>query len=179
MSENTRKLVFCSACIALATVTSMIRLFRFPFGGSVTLCCMLFVFLPAWFYGLSAGLLCGLCYGLLQFVTGPFFMSVPQFLFDYVFAFMIMGCGALLSNRKNGLTKGYLLAVFGRFIMASIAGLIWIRLGSETWEGWAPLPYSLCYNGAYIFTEALVTCILINIPVVQKALERIKAEARR
>lgn len=179
MSEKTRKLVFCAMSVAIATVASMIRLFRFPFGGSVTMCCMLFIFLPSWFYGLREGLFCGLLYGLLQFVTGPYFMSVPQFLFDYIFAFMVMGLGALVREKKNGLMLGYLIAVFGRWIMASIAGLVWISLGSEAWEGWAPLPYTLCYNGCYIFGEAFITCLLILLPAVKKALERVKEEALR
>lgn len=178
MTKRTERLVTCSLSVALATVLSMVRLFRFPFGGSVTLCCMLFVYLPAWLYGIRTGLLCGLLYGLTQFVTGPYFMSVPQFLFDYVFAFTVMGLGGYFANAASGLEKGYIVAVLGRWIMAGIAGLIWVSLGSEVWDGWAPLPYSLCYNGCYIFAEALITLIVLRIPAVRKALLMVKERSR-
>lgn len=177
MSKTTKKLVFCALSVALATVASMIRLFRFPFGGSVTLCCMLFIYLPAWFFGLKTGILCGLVYGLLQFVTGPYFMSVPQFLFDYIFAFAVMGLGGIFSEKTRGLETGYLLAAAGRWIMASIAGLIWLSLGSEPWEGWGPLPYTLCYNGCYIFAEVILTLAVLRIPALRSALFRVKEEA--
>ena len=39
--------------MALATVTSMIKLFDAPMGGSVTLCSMLFITLIAYWYNLS------------------------------------------------------------------------------------------------------------------------------
>ena len=47
-SKGIKQLTFCSMCIALAAVTSMIKVFEFTYGGSVTLCSMLFAMLPAW-----------------------------------------------------------------------------------------------------------------------------------
>ena len=174
---SAKKLAYCAMCIALAAVTCMIKVFEFPFGGSVTLCTMLFGMLPAWFYGLKTGLLCGLIYGIVQFVLGPYVMTPVQVLFDYVFAFMIMGIAGIFCNQKNGLVKGYIAAVLGRWIMATIAGLIWVSLGSTAWEGWAPLPYSMAYNGAYIGAEAVLTLVILSVPAVRKALSRIKKQA--
>ena len=172
-----KQLTFCSMCIALAAVTSMIKVFEFTYGGSVTLCSMLFAMLPAWFYGPSTGILCGLIYGLIQFLLGPYFLTVPQFLFDYIFAFMIMGVAGFFSRMKNGLLIGYLVAAFGRWLMATIAGLVWVALGSVIWEGWSPVPYSMVYNIIYIGAEVIITVIIISIPAVNSALKRIKHEA--
>ena len=171
MSERmpVKKMVTCAMCLALATVTGLIRLYQFPFGGAVTLCSMLFVMLPGWFFGPVYGVVTGLGYGIIVFLTEPYFMSVPQFLFDYVFAFSVMGVAGFF--RKKPLLWGYLAAVFVRWIMATIAGLIWVKLGYTAWDGWSPLPYSAAYNGAYIFTEAAVTAVVISIPAVKKALE--------
>ena len=174
---TTRKLTFCAMCTALALVTGEIRLFSLPTGGSVTLLRMLFVVLPGWFYGIPFGAACGLILGLLNFVLGPYFLSFPQFLFDFILAFSIMGISGLFRNRKRGLIEGYVAAVLGRWIMASIAGLIWVSLGSTPWEGWAPLPYSLAYNGAYILTEGVLTVVILLIPSVRKALTMIKEMA--
>lgn len=174
-----KKLTFCSMCLALAAVTSMIKVYESPFGGSVTLCSMLFAMLPAWFYGASTGFLCGLVYGLIQFLLGPYFLTLPQFLFDYIFAFMIMGAAGFFYRSKNSLLIGYIVAALGRYVMATIAGLIWYSLGSVIWEGWSPLPYSLAYNIIYIGPEMLLTIIVISIPAVKKALNRVKKEATR
>lgn len=178
-SVGGRKLTFCAMSLALAAVTSMIKVFSFPFGGSVTLCSMLFAMLPAWFYGTGTGLLCGFIYGLLQFITGPYFLTLPQFLFDYIFAFMIMGFAGIFAGAKNGLIKGYIVAIIGRWAMATIAGLIWVSLGSTAWDGWAPLPYSMAYNGIYIGAEAIFTLVILCIPAVKNAFANIKKEATK
>ena len=48
---GTRQLVFCAMAIALAYVTSYLKLFSLPWGGSVTLCSMLFIVLIGNWYG--------------------------------------------------------------------------------------------------------------------------------
>ena len=174
---SSKKMAYCAMCLALGVVTSMLKVFEFPFGGSITLCSMLFAMLPGWLYGLPTGLLCGLIYGILQFVLGPYVLTPLQVLFDYVFAFMILGVSGFFSRQKNGLVLGYIAAAFGRFVMATIAGLIWVSLGSTAWDGWAPLPYSMAYNGAYIGAEAVLTLIIISIPAVKNALNRVKQQA--
>ena len=49
---TTRQLVFCAVAIALAFITSYLKIFKLPWGGSVTLCSMLFIVLIANWYGL-------------------------------------------------------------------------------------------------------------------------------
>ncbi len=177
MFHNAKRLTVCAMLIALAAVTSMIKVWEMPLGGSVTLCSMLMIVLPGWIYGLGAGLLCGLVYGLLQFVLGPYVLTIPQVLFDYGFAFTVMGCSGFFCRMKNGLIPAYILAVFGRWVMATIAGLIWVSLGMTITEGWSPIPYSMAYNGAYIGAEAAVTLVILMVPSVRKGLERMKAQA--
>lgn len=48
---GTKQLVFCAMALALAFITSYIKLFNMPWGGSVTLCSMLFIVLTANWYG--------------------------------------------------------------------------------------------------------------------------------
>ena len=47
---SARQISFCGISIALATVLSMIKLYEFPFGGSITAFSMLFACLPGYFY---------------------------------------------------------------------------------------------------------------------------------
>ena len=62
---TTKQLVFCAAAMALAFVTSYVKIFQMPWGGSVTLCSMLFIVLVANWYGVGTGVLVGLAYGIL------------------------------------------------------------------------------------------------------------------
>ena len=169
---STKQLAFCAMAIALGTVLSMIKVFHFPTGGSITLVSMLVICLPGYFFGVGAGIMAAIAYGVLQLLIDPYVLYPAQLLVDYILAFGALGLSGLFATAKNGLTKGYITGVFGRFVFAVISG--WIFFGSYAWEGWGALPYSLAYNAIYIFAEAIITLILINIPAVKKAIDLIK-----
>lgn len=171
---ETKQLVFCSAAIALSVVTSFIKLYTFPFGGSVTLCSMLFVCLIGYWYGPKIGLATGFAYGLLQLVTGPYIVFPLQVLVDYPLAFGALGLSGFFWKSRQGLLKGYLVGVFGRYLFAVLSG--WLFFGTYAWEGWAPLPYSLAYNAAYIVPEAVITLVILSLPPVKKAMELVKQQ---
>ena len=170
-----KQLVFCAMAIALGTVLSNIKLFEFPNGGSITLLSMLVICLPGYFFGLGAGLLTGVAYGVLQLLIDPYVLYPMQLVVDYLLAFGALGLSGLFTNAKNGMIKGYITAVLGRFVFAVISG--WIFFGAYAWEGWAPLPYSLAYNAMYIFSEAAITVIILMLPAIKKALASIKKMA--
>lgn len=169
-----KQLTFCAMAIALGTVLSNIKLMDFPWGGSVTLFSMLVICLPGCFFGLGAGIMTGVAYGVLQLLIDPYVLFPMQLVVDYLLAFGALGLSGLFSNAKNGLLKGYLAGVLGRYAFAVLSG--WIFFGTYAWEGWGALPYSLVYNGIYIFTEAAITIIILAIPAVRKMLNRIKAQ---
>ena len=56
MSKSIKVLVFSAMCIALASVTSMIKVFEFPTGGSITLASTFFATLPGFFFGPAVGI---------------------------------------------------------------------------------------------------------------------------
>ncbi|MEE1114145.1 MAG: energy-coupled thiamine transporter ThiT [Eubacterium sp.] len=173
---GTRRLVFSSMAIALATVTSMIKLFHLPMGGSITLLSMLFVALIGYWYGLGTGLLAAFAYGLLQMILDPYIISLPQMLVDYVFAFTALGLSGVFSKAKYGLIKGYILAILGRWFFAFLSGYIFFGSYAADY-GMSAWAYSAVYNGIYIFTEAAVTIVILLIPAVNKAMQRVKAIA--
>ena len=166
------QLTCCAAAIALGTILSNIKLFSFPTGGSITLISMLVICLPGYWFGLGAGIMTGIAYGVLQMLVDPYILFPAQLIVDYILAFGALGLSGLFCNKKNGLVKGYLAGILGRFVFAVISG--WIFFGMYAWEGWAPLPYSLVYNGIYIFSEAAVTILLISLPPVKKAMQQVK-----
>ncbi len=172
---GTRRLVFSAMAMALAFVTSFIKFLDLPMGGSITLFSMFFICLIGYWYGLQAGLMAAVAYGILQLVTGPYIISFPQLLCDYIFAFGALGLSGVFSNARHGLLKGYLLGVVGRYFFAFLSGLIFF--GQYAPEGMSPAAYSAAYNGIYIFTEAAITVVIMLLPPVAKALASCKALA--
>lgn len=170
---KTKQLAFCAAAIALAMVTSCIKLFHLPMGGSVTLCSMLFICLIGYWFGLRVGLTASFAYGILQLVLDPHIYSIPQMLTDYFFAFGALGLSGFFHNKKHGLFIGYLLGVTGRFFFAFLSGMIFFGEYAADYNLSIPI-YSFFYNGSYIGAEAAITLIVLAIPAVQKGLAHIQ-----
>ena len=172
---TTQQLVTCAVALALAYVTSYIKLFKLPFGGSVTLFSMLFIVLIGYWYGPYVGLMTAVAYGLVQFVMEPIFYTVPQMILDYPLAFGALGLAGFFANKKHGLQIGYIVAVFGRYVFAVISGVVFF--GAYAPEGTPAIVYSLTYNATYIVPEAIATLIVISLPPVAKALAQVKKNA--
>lgn len=173
---STRQLVFSAVAIALAMVTSNIKLIDMPMGGSVTLLSMLFICLIGYWYGPYAGLLTAIAYGFLQLVSNPYIISLPQMLTDYIFAFGALGLSGLFARSKNGLIKGYVAGVVGRYFFTFLSGMIFFGIYAADYNMSAPV-YSLVYNGAYLGAEALITIVVLFLPPVKKAMGSLKALA--
>ena len=169
---SAKQLAFCAMAIALGTVLSNFKVYEFPFGGSITLLSMLVICLPGYWFGPGAGIITGVAYGVLQLLVDPYVLFPLQLLVDYPLAFGALGLSGLFANSKNGLFKGYLVAILGRYLFAVLSG--WIFFGTYAWDGWAPLPYSLAYNACYIFAEGAITLAILAIPAVKNALMRVK-----
>ena len=172
MSKNVKMITFSAICIALATVTGMIKLLHLPMGGSITLLSMLFACLPGYFYGWKTGLAAAVAYGILQFVTGPYVLYPIQVIVDYPLAFGALGLSGFFAERKYGLQAGYAAGCLGRWFFAFLSG--WLFFGEYALEGWSPVVYSAVYNIIYIGAEMVITLIIISIPPVYKALKRVK-----
>lgn len=169
---NVRRIAFCGVALALGTVTSLIKVFEFPFGGSITLLSMLFICLVGYFYGPATGITVGVAYGILQLCLDPIIYYPMQVILDYFAAFGALGLSGFFYKKKNGLLIGYLVAITGRWIFASLSGYIF--WSEYAWEGWNALAYTLVYNGAYIFAEGVITMILLALPPVANAIKRVK-----
>ena len=173
---SAKQLAFAAAALALATVTSNIKLFHLPMGGSVTLFSMLFVTLIGYWYGPAVGLMAGAAYGLLQLILGPYIVSLPQLLVDYPFAFGALGLSGFFSEKKNGLVIGYLAAITGRFFFSVLSGVIFFGMYAP--DGMSPMAYSIAYNGGYIYAEGILTVLILMIPAVKSALATVKTQAK-
>lgn len=176
MKNTTKKLVYSALGIALALVTSYIKLWEMPMGGSVTLLSMLFICLIGYWFGLKYGLITGVAFGLLQFIIDPYMLSIPQVILDYPLAFGALGLSGFFCNKKFGLQIGYVLGVVGRFVCSTLSGVIFFADYAP--DGMNPWVYSIVYQGSYIGAELVLTLIIISIPPVANALSLVKRKTK-
>lgn len=175
---TTKQLVFCAVALALAFATSYVRVVKMPWGGSVTLCSMLFIVLVANWYGVATGMMVGFVYGLLQFLQEPYVLSLFQVCCDYVLAFAALGLAGLFAKSRHGLVKGYILAVFARGAFHVLGGyLYWMDYMPENFPKALSSLYPILYNYSYLLVEGVITVIIICIPAVAKGLNRVKQTA--
>ena len=177
---SARRLAYCAMAVALAYVTSFIKPFELPYGGSVTLLSMLFIVLVGNWYGVKTGVLVGFAYGVLQFLQEPYFLSLFQVCCDYVLAFAALGLSGLFRKRKNGLLIGYIAAVLPRGFFHSLGGyLYWMDYMPENFPQSLRTLYPIIYNYSYLLAEGVITVIIIRLPAVSNAMERIRKSAVR
>ena len=175
---GTRQLVFCAMAIALAYVTSYLKLFSLPWGGSVTLCSMLFIVLIGNWYGVQTGIFAGLAYGIMQFLQEPYVLSFFQVCCDYILAFAALGVAGFFAKSSHGLLKGYIAAVIARGAFHALGGyLYWMDYMPENFPQSLKAVYPIVYNYSFLLAEAVITVIIISIPAVVKGLGQVKKSA--
>lgn len=171
--NNAKHIAFAAMAIALAVVTSMIRVIKLPMGGSVTLFSMFFIVLVGYWYGIKAGLTAAVAYGILQLILDPYILNIPQVMLDYILGFGALGLSGIFTGSKHGLVKGYIAGVIGRFICSFLSGWIFFAVYTPDFFNSAVL-YSIVYNASYIGLEAVITFMVISLPAVNKALVYVK-----
>lgn len=172
-NQRTKILVEGAAMVALATVLSYIRLFKLPWGGSVTLLSMLPIVLFSIRRGIKPGLAASFAYSLLQFGQGisdgifgwgltPVMLIACIFL-DYIGAFSVLGIAGIFRKKElPGWIAGICLAIGLRFALHFLSGVvIWHSYGA-LWDGFSTessVLYSFLYNGCYMLPELIFTLI--------------------
>lgn len=168
--------------VALSTVLCFIRIFRFPWGGSITLLSMLPIVIYSIRRGPVMGLTAGFVFSLIQFLQGVIdglfgwgitgAMLVVMILFDYILPFTVLGIAGILGNKSfSKMLAGITLAVFLRYCCHVISGAaVWHSIG-KLWEAfyteneWL---YSIAYNACYMLPELILTVaaavVLLKLP---------------
>ena len=164
--SNARKLAEAAVMLAVATVLSLIKFIDLPYGGSVTVACMLPVVIISYRHGIKFGLLTGFVFGLIQQLLGLNTLSyvttwqsiIAVIILDYIIAFMLIGLGGMfkkLSSQANALLLGTIVVCILRYICHVISGAtVWAGLSIPTN---AALIYSIGYNATYMIPEAIIT----------------------
>ena len=188
-NSNTYKLAVCAIMVALGAVLSLVKVVQMPFGGSVTLLSMLPCAMVSVMLGLKWGLAASFVESVIQLAFGITMdgvlgwgltpaMLIGTTLLDYILAYTVIGlAGAFRSKGYVGICVGTGLAVFLRFVCHLISGAVifanleqFVAFGAS-WVG-RPWLYSLCYNGAYMLPELVITMvaatILFRLPQIRR-----------
>ncbi len=194
MSNTTKKVNLQRLCVtavmlALATALSMVKVFKMPLGGSVTLLSMLPIVMLPVMYGTAWGLVSAFVYSLVQLTFGivsdgllawgltPISL-IGCIMLDYVLAFTVLGlAGVFRKSGTRGVLSGVVLAVVLRFLCHFVSGaviftqLAQFSLFGNTFEN-MPFLYSLAYNGLYMLPELALTVVgtalLFRAPQIKK-----------
>ena len=179
---KTKILTECGILIALAAVLSLIKVFKLPWGGSITLLSMLPICLISIRQGVKTGLFSSFVYAVIQLVFGILFDGllgwgltvgalISCILLDYIIAFTGLGLAGIFADKgMSGVIGGTVLAVFLRFVSHVFSGVFIFASAGKLWEGFETSNtwlYSIVYNGCYMLPELIFTCI--GAAVVYKA----------
>lgn len=168
---GTRILTYGALAITAAFILSYIRVFRMPYGGTITLASMLPIFIFAYIAGTRAGLMAGICYGLLQYIQDPFFVHPVQFLLDYPLAFALLGLAGIF---KENYFLGALAGSAGRFICHFLSGAVFF---GEYANGQNVFLYSFIYNGSFLLPDMIICMAVLLIPNMRTAIKRVCRQA--
>ena len=153
MNKNVRRLTESAMLLSMAVVLELVGkalIPPMPFGGQLTIVCMLPVVLISYRHGVRWGLLCGGVYSLLQMALGAgtvtaafqpgyfgdetmLFNALIMCLLDYVLAYTVLGLGGVFRNR---LKPGKALC-FGSLVALGCRSLCHILSGFILFSGWA------------------------------------------
>ena len=165
-NTNIKRMVLTAVLIGLGTALSLIKIWKMPLGGSVTLLSMLPIALISIEYGVGWGLTGAFIYSLIQmgldlaevlsWGLSPIAI-VGTILLDYVLAYTSIGLAGMFRKKGiAGICAGVFIALFLRFVFHLISGTVIFDIWMP--EGWAnPFIYSVCYNGLYMLPELVLT----------------------
>jgi thiamine transporter len=172
--KDTRVLTEAALAIALAFVLGLIRVFKMPYGGSISLE-MVPLILLALRHGPFVGIVAGAAYGLLDLALEPFVVHPVQVVFDYPLAFGVLGLAGFFPPTVRGAILGTVVAVAARFLCHFVSGVVFFA--SYAPEGWNPLLYSAAYNAAYLIPSLAIA--LVAVVVLLRALEGAQPSPRQ
>ncbi|GGF12739.1 thiamine transporter ThiT [Halobacillus andaensis] len=181
--RNKRVLFLVEAAIfsALAILLDVLPFLSFKLwaqGGSISFA-MVPVFIMAFRWGVSGGVVTGLLLGFYQILVGAYIVTPVQTILDYIVAFGVIGLAGVFAkpvweaaaarHYKRLVTWIVIGAFVGslfRFIGHFIAGIAFY--GTMAPEGTPVWLYSLTYNGGYMLPTFILCSIVLGLLFVQR-----------
>ena len=184
--KNVYKMSLCAVFVALASVLSLVKIYKLALGGSVTLLSMLPIIMLGVFLDMRWAFAASFLYSLIQLGFGivldgvlgwgltPLSLVGTIFL-DYIIPFTLLALGGVFRNKGvKGIIAGTVLVMVLRFICHFISGIIIFDIWCEWDSVWI---YSLCYNGSFMLPELIITSVaagvIFSLPSVEKLKNKI------
>lgn len=179
------RMTLAAMLVALAAGLSLIKIYKLPLGGSVTLLSMLPIILLSCMLGVKWGVGSAFVYSIIQLGFGIVLDGVlgwgltpasliGTILLDYILPFTALGLAGIAAKKGTVAVCISTAAVLSaRFLCHLLSGAIIFDIWCE-WENvWF---YSLCYNGSYMLPELIITVIavgiLFNLPQFKKLIKQ-------
>ena len=144
---------------ALASILSLIVLYRLPQGGSVTLASVVPIWIVSLRRGALIGAVSGLTLGVLNFLQNPQVIHPVQPFLDYPLAFACLGIAGLFPSRP---ITGAILSVCARFGCHFLSGVIFFSSYADAAEKGAVI-YSFIYNLSSVLPDLVLALLLYSL----------------
>ncbi|MDD3122218.1 MAG: energy-coupled thiamine transporter ThiT [Candidatus Izemoplasmatales bacterium] len=167
--------IFIAIAVVLDTIFGLFSPFKY--GGSISPA-MLPIFVIAYRRGWKNGMIAGIAFGIIQSLVASgmgnfWFLSLPQYLLDYIVPFMVLGLAGIFPKALTNKTQyvlGMALASFLRYLSHGFAGIVF-------WKDYAPegvnywfysfVLYNLPYMVASFALCLVIGIILYNRKIIQ------------
>ena len=168
MKKNQRLVfisIYCALALVLDYVKSFIPFLNMPSGGSINIA-LIPVVVCSFHLGCFDGIMCGLLWWLITSILGlnPYYISIGQYIIDYIIPSMIVGISSIFYSKKNLLEieMGILLMMFVRTLCLIISGAVFWPSGvaSNSIQAWS---VSFAYNFPYCFISLIMLEIIVPI----------------
>ncbi len=174
MKNKTRDIAFVGLYAALAIVlqyiSGLIPFLQMPNGGNIDLG-VVPIFMASYHLGWKTGALTGILCWLLAWligVSGQWFLTLPQYIFDYIMPSLVCGLASIFPKIKKipNTVTGVVIAMILKYISHVLSGVYW-WFPETTYAGslasWAySLSYNLYYNLATMIVAVVIVPLLVN-----------------
>ena len=180
----TLDIAYAGVAISISFVLSFLKVTPVQYGGSITLASFVPLLIYAYYFGFAKALICGLIYGLLQFVQDPYILTPATFTLDYLLAFAsiaFMGLFSKLPLKASTLILGASSTFIARFTMHFISGILYFNHNAI----WVNLPansaaqYSFLYQIVYLVPDFIIYLIALLVLLKMRVIERIRPKTAR
>ncbi len=176
---STKDITYGAICIAASFALSYIKIFKLPYGGSITLASVLPMLIYCYYFGFRKSLIVSTVYMFLQLIQEPYIVSPWSALLDYFVPYLSLSFAGLfgfnhkkyderISSGKHplschiGFFIGTAIYFIVRYFSHTLAGvLFWAQdidflIWSGDLVGAAAWGYSATYNIIFLLPDTLI-----------------------
>lgn len=168
---DAKMLTTIGIALALTTILNMLKIYKFPQGGGITLGSMIPIILISYAYDPLVGMLTGFLFGMISLFIDPYIVHPVQVLFDYPIPYMALGISGFF---KKNIILGTIVAAFFKFLAHFISGVVFF--GSFVPQKMSPIIYSLLVNGSLVGSDCVICIVLLSFLPFRRLIKSISSK---